>query len=221
MAISYNFQTISVSFFSLLLTCFLGTLTVGCTAAQPLEAHSAQAQVIAAWQANQHTVWDLTWPAAPTGGPLTVELWQADGRYRYEILEATAPALIGQTLVFDGQTAYRYNRLDPPDEFVPVEPGLSPVSDACARVSGQLAQAATVATEQPAHLNGQPIRRITLTFDDGVTLGAWLDTTSGLLAQIELAGNNQQLRLHARATEPLPQPALELFSVGDWARNQK
>jgi hypothetical protein len=147
-------------------------LAAGCDAAQPRAPEPAQAQVAAAWQANQHAVWDLTWPDAPTGGPLTVETWLADGRYRYEILESTAPALIGETLVFDGLTAYRYNRLDPPDEFTPVEARLSPVSDAFARVSARLAQPATAATEQPAQLNGRPVRLIILTFADAVTLAA-------------------------------------------------
>jgi hypothetical protein len=210
-----------MSRFLLLLACFLGVLLPACAPARPVEAPPAQAQLLAAWQASHHSVWELAWPAAPAGGPLTVETWQADGRYRHEILEAAAPALLGATLVFDGRAAYRYNRLNPPAKFTPVEPGLSPVSDALARLSERLEQPATRATQQPAQLNGRPAQLITLTFADDVTLAAWLDTASGLITQIELTGGGQQLRLTTRFTEPLPQPAPELFSVGEWATNPK
>lgn len=219
MAMMRNLQTQLI--FLWWLACVLGVTTSGCATSRPIEARSAQAQVAAAWQANQHTVWDLTWPAAPTGGPLTVETWQADGRYRYEILESTAPALIGETLVSDGQAAYRYNRLALPDGFAPVVAGLSPVSDAFALISARLAQPATAAAEQPAQLEGRRVRLIGLSFADGARLMAWLDSGSGLLAQLDLSGSDQSMRLHARTTDPLPEPPPELFTVGAWASNQE
>jgi hypothetical protein len=94
------------------------------------------------------------------------------------------------------------------------------VSDAFARVSARLAQPATAATEQPAQLNGRPVRLIILTFADAVTLAAWLESATGLPAQLEISGSNQPLRLHARTAEPLPAPAPELFTVGAWVSNQ-
>ncbi|GAB4437269.1 MAG: hypothetical protein Kow0031_19100 [Anaerolineae bacterium] len=205
-----------------LLACCVALLAAGCTVAEPAEPRPAAARVTAAWQAGQHTVWELYWPAAPVGGPVTVESWQADGRYRYEILETAAPGLLGETLAFDGRTAYRYNRLNPPAEFTPSEPHMSPVSDAFARISAQLAQPAIAATGQPAQLNGRPVWHINLTFAGGATLAAWLDESTGLLAQIEVAGGNGDLmRLHARTAAPLPDPAPELFTVGPWAGNHQ
>ena len=84
------------------------------------------------WQARQHIIWEIDWPAIPIAGSLTVETWRADDRYRFEILEAPAAALVGEVLVFDGQVSWRYNRFDPPPSFTPTTPSLSPVSDAFA-----------------------------------------------------------------------------------------
>ena len=69
---------------------------------QPIEPETARHTAALAWQTSRHTVWELDWPNAPVGGPVTVETWQAGNRYRYEILEAAAPALVGQALAFDG-----------------------------------------------------------------------------------------------------------------------
>jgi hypothetical protein len=81
---------------------------------QPVSPATAQAALVEAWAADQHTVWEIDWPDAPVGGPLTVETWRAGSGYRYEILESTAPALVGEILIFDGQTAWQYNRFDDP-----------------------------------------------------------------------------------------------------------
>ncbi|HXW00070.1 MAG TPA: hypothetical protein VEC93_16740, partial [Anaerolineae bacterium] len=85
-------------FFQVLLSLNLLLLTLSaCAAPEPISAKAAQATLAAAWQVDQHIVWEIAWPAAPVGGPLTVESWRVGPRYRFEVLEATAPDLVGQT----------------------------------------------------------------------------------------------------------------------------
>ena len=199
--------------------CILSILPVGCTAARPVALDAVQTQIIAAWQADQHAVWEIDWPAAPGGGPLTVEVWQAEPRYRYEILEATVPDLVGETLVFDGANAFQYNRFAPPDEFSAVEPQLSPVSDAFAIVTTLLTRQPTGATEAPARVNNRTTNKIVLSFADNVILTVWLEETSGLLSQVEFSTGSQRGLLRARSIEPLSKPAPELFQIGPWVYN--
>ena len=102
--------------------------TTGCTVERPIQPDQAQAIAAATWQTGQHITWELDWPATPVGGPLTVETWRMDVNYRFEVLEAVAPALIGETLVFDGHTAWQYNRFAAKPPVMLASPRLSPVT---------------------------------------------------------------------------------------------
>ena len=123
---------------ALILTNFAIFVLTACATSQPLKPDQAQQILLDAWQADRHVVWELDWPAAPIGGPLTLETWRAGHRYRFEILEAIPPALVGQVLVFNGQNAWRYNRFKPPTVLRPVSPVLSPLSDAFTSINQRL-----------------------------------------------------------------------------------
>ncbi len=183
-----------------------------CVSEQPMGPEAAQITVRRTWQANQHIVWEIEWPAVPIGGPLTVETWRADGRYRFEILESTAPALVGQTLIFDGQNAWRYNRFDPEGPISPSSPVLSPVSDAFAIIDRLIAAPPATATHQESRqLNHGPTRKIGLTFENNDSLIFWLDQETGLPARILFSVKGRQATLQARSLEPLPDPPEGLF----------
>jgi outer membrane lipoprotein-sorting protein len=164
-----------------------------------------------AWQANQHIVWEIEWPAAPIGGPLTVETWRTDERYRYEILEATAPALIGQTLVFNGQTAWQFNRFDPDPPPVLVSPALSPVSDVFAIIDTFVSTQPLTVTQAEDRLSHGPVRTIILTFENNESLTFWIDQETGLPGRIVFSREDDEATLQARSLEPLPDPPAGLF----------
>ncbi len=183
-----------------------------CASTKPVEVEAAQATLLDAWQMDQHIVWELDWPDAPVGGPLTVATWRAGLRYRLEILEAAAPPLVGQTLIFDGATAWRYQRFDsPPAVPQPVEAQLSPVTDAFAVISRLLATTPASATEEAAQFEREPAQKITLTFTGGDTLTLWRDKATGLPVRLSFVSDRQRATLRARSFEPLSNPAEELF----------
>ena len=159
----------------------------------------AQAIVANAWQSDQHIVWELDWPAAPAGGPLTVETWRMNedyrgdeyrgdtyrgDRYRYEILESAAPALVGETLVFNGQKAWQYNRFSTEGPVAPELPWLSPVSDAFAMIDTLIASSPQTATQEFVQIIHGPAQKITLTFDNGDRLILWRDEETQLPVKI-------------------------------------
>src|SRR5688572_16701125 len=163
----------------LILTLIFLSLTA-CARSQLISPEQAQKVVSKAWQADQHAIWTLDWPAAPTPGPLTVEIWRSGDRYRIEILEAPAPALIGETLVVNGETAWRYNRFQPSSLIPITSPVLSPVTDLFHLID-QLLQTPVVAAEQEAtQLNYNPAQKIRLTFSDGNELQFWQEEDTGL-----------------------------------------
>jgi len=184
-----------------------------CASGQPLDIEAARSMVRNAWQANQHIVWEIEWPAAPIGGPLTVETWRVDERYRYEILEATAPALVGQTLVFDGQTAWQFNRFDPELPLVLASPALSPVSDAFAVIDALVTTRPLTANQAEVRLSHGPAQKIILTFENNESLTFWVDHASGLPSRIGFWRRGQEARLQARSLERLPAPPAALFEV--------
>lgn len=202
----------------LVLLIWLGV--AACATPQPLNPPAAQQTLTAAWRANQHTIWEITWPAAPiVGGRLIVESWRAGRRYRHEILESPAPALIGEALVFDGQQAWRYNRLDPPAEFAPTEATLSPITDAFALIDRLLTTPPETASQQAAQVNFVSTQKIVLAYANGDTLAVWQNLESGLPERIGVFTGHQQFTLNARSAEPLLNPPDELFTVGEWLRN--
>ncbi len=190
-----------------------------CTAANTLNPAQAQTNAAAAWQAPQHVVWEIDWPAAPLGGGVVAETWRAGPRYRYEILEAAAPALPGEVLVSDGHWVWRYNRFavnSPPPLPSPTERGvsLSPVTDAFALIDHLLAVSPQSATIEPAQLLPGPATKITLIYANGDTLTLWRDDKTGLPAQVVLAaGPGSAVRLAARNLDLLNNPPEELFGV--------
>lgn len=188
----------------------------GCRTAEALSPAEAQEILRQLWQTDRHAVWEIDWPASPVGGPLVVETWQQGDRYRYEILESTAPALAGETLVFDGQWAWPYNRFDPPPAFAPGSPALSPVTEAFALIEDLLATPAAEASRSTTRLNFQPAHLITLTYPNGDTLSMGWAETEALPLKVEFSRAGQTGELLAREIEPLGDPPPALFEVGDW-----
>lgn len=188
-----------------------------CASPQPVTPDMAQAALVEAWSADQHTVWEIDWPNMPAGGPLTVETWQAGSRYRYEILESTAPALVGEILIFDGQIAWQYNRFADP-LLSPRRQGketgeltLSPVADAFAIINRLLVTPAQTASQEAASFNHHSAQKITLTFAHGDQLALWQDETTNLPVRVTFAMGEQQATLKARSFERLPYPPEGLF----------
>lgn len=167
----------------------------------------------AAWGRDQHAVWEVDWPAAPLPGPVVVEAWRSGPRRRYEVLEAAAPALIGETLVSDGQTAWLFNRFDTDLEAVEAaDARFSPLDDALALVTGQLGrEVGSVTPLGRATLPSGPARGWRLAFDGGATLDLWLLEQEGLVGEVRLAGPQASFRLTARQVEPLHDPPAGLF----------
>ena len=191
---------------------------VACSPTQRLSAQSAQNILFDSWHAGQHIIWEIDWPDAPIGGPIVVEVWRFDGRYRYEILEAPTARLVGQVLVFNGQSAWRYNRFEPPLTFVPTTPALSPVSDAFAIIDQLIITPPQAATLEVTQVNSIPAEKITVYFDnDSLTL--WRDMETGLPVRLVFSFNGGQVFLKVREFEPLLDLPQELFGVGDWIKD--
>jgi outer membrane lipoprotein-sorting protein len=199
-------------FFKVIFLFLLALSLSACATAEPVSVSTAQTTLVSTWHADGHIVWEIEWLAAPVGGPLTVEMWRAGPRYRFEILEATAPDLIGQTLIFDGQRAWRYNRFDVSRNFSQSgEAQLSPVTDALMMINRLEAATPETATQEPVHLWPGPAQKITLTLPGGETLTLWRDEATGLPVRLEFVAGGQTATLRARSFEPLPDPAEGLF----------
>lgn len=195
----------------LLIGNLLGLTLSGCTTPEPIGAQAAQAALMHAWQADQHVVWELEWPAAPVGGLLTVESWRAGQRYRFEILESSAPNLVGQILIFDGQTGWRYNRFDlerPPSSS---SPSLPPVSDAFAIIARLTESAPELASQETVQHARGSTQKITVLFNPADSLTVWRDEATGLPVRVIFVVAGQQATLRARSFEPLPNPPEGLF----------
>ncbi len=190
-----------------------------CVSEQPLEFEAAQAVIKSAWQAKQHIVWEIEWPAAPIGGPLTVETWRAGKSYRFEILESATPTLVGQTLIFDGQRAWRYNRFEAELPLKPSSATLSPVTDAFAIIDRLIVTPPATATRpEKVQLNHGPAHKIRLTFENNDSLTFWLDQETGLAVHILFSVRGKHvIILQARSFEPLPNPPQGLFEPGELA----
>lgn len=194
-----------------------------CAAEQPMNPNLAQAIVTNAWQADQHIVWELDWPAAPVGGPLTIETWRVNegyrgdkyrgDKYRYEILESVTPALVGETLVFNGQKAWQYNRFSTEPPVVPESPWLSPVSDALAMIDKLIATPPQTATQESTQTIHGSAQKITLTLAKGDHLMLWRDEETQLPVRIVFSVGGQEARLEARSFEPLIDPPRVLFEL--------
>lgn len=184
-----------------------------CSTPQAIDPQQAQAALTRAWQTDRHAVWEIDWPAAPTGGPVTVETWQATDRYRYEILESTAPELVGQMLFFDGQQAWLDDRFDlePAQSILP--PHLSPVSEAFAMIDRLLASSPVrAASQKTSILNHGPVQKTELTYPNGGRLVFWLEPEQKLPVRIVFSADGDQARLDARHIELLLDPRSGLFT---------
>jgi hypothetical protein len=184
-----------------------------CTSKQPMNSDQAQATLARAWQTDQHIVWEIDWPAAPVGGPLTVETWRADQRYRFEILESTAPALVGETLIFDGQTAWQYNRFATEPPVTLTSPQLSPVTDAFAMIDKLIATLPQTAKQEFVQTIHGPAKNITLTFVNGDRLSLWRDEETQLPIRVLFSVGAKEAKLEARSFEPLIDPPRALFEL--------
>ena len=156
-------------------------------------------------------VWEIEWSAMPVGGPLTVETWRASGRHRIEILETAAPHLVGETLIFDGQHAWRYNRFDAEPPAMGSTPWLAPVSEAFAMIRAMINTPADTATQSTVHLSHGPARRITLTYNNNDRLTFWIDQETQLPARVFVAAGRNRVNLKARSFEILVDPPAGLF----------
>lgn len=183
-----------------------------CTTSEVIDSAAAQAQVRESWSAGQHTTWEIDWPAAPLGGPVTVETWRADGRFRFEILESPAPALVGEILIFDGQSGWLSHRFESQTPIKVSSPALSPVSEAMTIIEELLATPPAPATRESTQLNQHPAHKFILTYADGRTLTFWRDDETGLPVRVVVEGEGQPLTLKARSFERLPQPMEGLFA---------
>ena len=189
----------------------LALATSACAAPGLISAKAAQAALTKVWQIDQHIVWEIEWPAAPVGGALTVETWRAGQRYRFEILESTTPDLVGQILIFDGQTAWRTNRFESEPPTSPSVPLLSPVSDAFAIINKLTAASPETAAQEAVQLPTGPAQKITLTLDAGNSLTLWRDEATGLPMRVFFGMGEQKATLRARSFEPLLDPPEGLF----------
>ena len=186
---------------------------ISCVAAQPLPPDQAQTVAADAWQTDQQGVWVLDWPVAPVGGPVTVETWQAGNSFRYEILEAVTPALIGEILVFNGQVAWNYNRFDSDPPVVLDSPRFSPVSDAFAVIDRLIVTLPRSATQEPTQTIHGPAQKISLSYANGDQLTVWRDDKTQLPVKVIFSVNGQQATLNARDFEPLVNPSERLFTM--------
>lgn len=186
-------------------------LQPGCGAGEPALPTLTEFQ--AAWGRDQHAVWEVDWPAAPLPGPVVVEAWQSGARRRFEVLEAAAPALIGETLVSDGQTGWLFNRFETDLTAVEAaEARFSPLDDALALVTRQLGRDPRRVTPLGrATLPSGLARGWQLAFDSGATLDLWLLEQEGLVGQVRLTGPQASFRLRARQVEPLDDAPAGLF----------
>jgi len=165
------------------------------------------------WQTDQHGVWVLDWPAAPVGGPVTVEMWRAGNVFRYEILEAVAPALIGETLVFNGQTAWQFNQFDSVPPLVLDSPRLSPVSDVFVVIDRLITTSPQSATQEAAQTIHGPAQKISMRYDHGDQLIVWRDDKTQLPVRVFFSVDGQHATLTARDIEPLVDPSERLFTM--------
>jgi outer membrane lipoprotein-sorting protein len=197
----------------------IGFALAACAPASPIAPKAAQQQLQQAWQSDQHAILEIEWPNAPIHGPVSVEVWQAGDRYRYEILETPAPALLGETLVSDGNQTWRYNRLassPPPRSTVPT---LAPITDVRMLVSNLLSRQPIEATIQSDSVNLLPTKKILMLYPTGDSLAMWLDEqAAGLPRRVEFSVGQQHGQLTARLLEPLTNPPPVLFTVDDWVQ---
>lgn len=197
----------------LILTNLLAINLVSCASEQSMAPDLAREEISRAWRRDQQAVWELDWPAAPSGGPLTAAVWRAGERYRYEILESAAPALVGQILIFDGQAGWRYSRFEANGPETTAPPRLSPVSDAFLIIDRLLYTSPMTATRQAdTILVYGPTEKITLTFDEGDKLTVWIDQETALPVRLTFQVGGHRATLKARRIEPLRDPPEGLFS---------
>lgn len=185
-----------------------------CATSEVIDSAAAQAQVQESWAAGQHITWEIEWPDAPIGGPVTVETWRSKGRYRFEILESPAPALVGEMLIFDGHTGWLVHRFEAQAQ-APVSlasPILSPISEVMTIIEELLATSPAATTRESTQLNQHPAHKFILTYAGGRTLTFWRDDETGLPVRLLVEGEGQPLTLKARSFERLPQPMEGLFA---------
>ncbi|MEM7348914.1 MAG: hypothetical protein AAF485_32190 [Chloroflexota bacterium] len=186
------------------------TTVAACGTPQSIEPDLAQRRLQDQWMLAQHTVWELEWEAMPTGGPLTVETWRAEGKYRFEILESAAPDFVGKSVIFDGQRSWIQDRFT--DELTELDsPRLSPVSDAFNLIDQQLLKTPTNASQTQTQLGHGPTQMITLTFEADNKLTMWLEEETRLPVRVQFVENGHSILLNARDFEPLETIQTGLF----------
>ena len=201
-------MAVRISTFVLLLQISL----IACAATEEaVDAAGARAAVIDAWQQGQHTVWAIEWAAMPSGGPVTVETWRVNNRYRFEILEAGAPAMIGETLIFDGQRAWQYNHFTVTSPKTVATPWLSPISDVLVIVEQLLAQTPQAVSRTPVGISSGPAQKLRFQFAEEKILTVWLDDQMGLPVRLHLKTDRGEITMTARSYEPLIAPPAGLF----------
>lgn len=190
-------------------------LMTGCAAGShsgSLPPAIARQTIRTAWQTEQHAVWQLEWPNAPLNGNLTVEVWRNETSQRLEILEAPAPGLWGQTLVFDGHTAWLFNRFEAVPPVIRPDAHLAPVTDAFNLIERLLNSPAQRATSEPVTiLQHGSTQKITLFFNNDEQLTFWLLPNHNLPVRIVLTSKTNQFTLKATHVEKMITPLPGLF----------
>ena len=211
--------------FMVLQLIFIGV--IACQAPYSIEPEMAQRQLQKAWELNQHAVWEIDWPNAPVGGTVVVEYWQFDNQYRFEILEATSARLVGEILISNGNSTWRYNRfkfdmavqtleltdfghMDKPTRQ------LSPVTDLFSMIGRLLRRSTTLSAQQQltSTLSGSS-KKIELLFADQTRLVFWLDLETNLPLQVKLITGYETILIKAQSDKPLIHPLYGLFSRPD------
>jgi len=174
----------------------------------PADTLAVQQQIAAAWAQPMHGVWELTWTAMPIDGTLVFEAWttQNADRQRFEILEASSPALVGMAYVNNGKNATVFNRLETTvmpfvgDANTP----FSPITDARAFIKAALTQT----PQSTQETNDGYIFR----YADGNILRVSFDSHQKYINKITLKSPADNLTLNARTLEILESPPEALFS---------
>jgi len=183
----------------------------GCFSINSIEHVAAQQKLRAAWQANQHAIWQIEGAQLPVGGPMVVEVWQVGRQYRWEILESSAIQLVGETLIFNGHEAWRYNRFEAtPAQFKTTSSTLMPITAVFALVTTYLIQPPIAATDQTTWLLRNESETITLIFADETQL--IMELATGLPKFIKLVRGGKTMMLKARQMDLLARPMKGLFA---------
>ncbi len=176
-----------------------------CATAPSLDLERTQDKLLAAWHSDRHGVWDLKWSNAPIAESIIFEAWQVGEKRRYEILEATAPDLVGLVYINDGYLAQHYNRLkEGPQTTLPAaQLPFSPISHAFDLVTEQLSRSPQSIEQVRVPQTNDPLEIYRLHYPSDQTLTLWLDSVQNQIIKLQLDQAHHTLTLTARSLTTL------------------